>query len=394
MGAKYNYLIIGGGMAADAAAHGIREVDAEGSIGILSEDVDEPYARPALSKKLWTEPGFDWAEKVDLHTVADTNADIRLRTTVTKINPEALTVETSDGDEFGYTVLLIASGGHPKRIDLPDDERVIYFRSAEDYRRLRAFADAGATVAVIGGSYVGTELAAGLAQNGAKVTLVYPETVLTGGMLPPALAEKVEARFREAGVDLRPGTRVTSGSATGEGIDIALGSGGPSVTVDAVVSGLGIEPSTDFAEAAGLDVRDGIMVDTYLATSHRGIYAAGDVANYPDRILGQRRVEHVDNAQQMGRWAGHLMAGDVQPYTHTPYYYSDLFEFGYEAVGRVDASLEMIEDWKTPLEEGVVYYLDDGRVVGVLLWNVWDSTDAARDIIANGAPSAELAGAI
>lgn len=404
MGARYNYLIIGGGMAADAAARGIREIDADGSIGILSADIDPPYARPALSKKLWTEPGFDWAESVDLHTVNDTGADLRLRTEVTKINPVLTTVETRDGDEFGYDVLLIATGGVPTRIDLPDDDRVIYFRSAEDYRRLRAFADAEASVAVVGGGYIGTELAAALIQNGAKVTLIYPDAVLGGSVYPPDLAAHIEGRFRDAGVDLRPNARVMGGSISEESvagasntdgsISLELRGGGPAVRVDAVVSGLGITPVTDIAEAAGLDVRDGIVVDTYLATSHRGIFAAGDVANYPDRILGPRRVEHVDNAQSMGRWAGHLMAGDVQPYTHTPSYYSDLFDMGYEAVGRMDSSLELVEDWIEPLEQGVVYYLEDGLPVGVLLWNVWDRTDDARRIIADRVPRENLIGAI
>jgi 3-phenylpropionate/trans-cinnamate dioxygenase ferredoxin reductase subunit len=377
----YKYLIIGGGMVADAAARGIREVDEDGSIGILSEDVDEPYARPALTKKLWTDPDFGW-DQADLHTARDTRAHIRTRTRVTSLSPGSTLVTTENGDEVEYGLLLLATGGHPRRITLPDDDRVIYFRSASDYRRLRGFAAAGANVAVVGGGYIGMELAAALVQNGAKVTLVFPEHTLGAGMFPGNLASVFEAKYVEHGATLRPGVKVSSGEASPGGIALALDDGS-SLTVDAVVSGLGIEPSVDVAAEAGLDVRDGIVVDTYLATSLVRIYAAGDVAMYPDRLLGTRRVEHVDNAQEMGRVVGHNMAGDLMPYTHTPYFYSDIFDVSYEAVGRIDGGLETLADWADPLERGIVYYLDDGKVVGVLLWNISGRTDDARAVLAD-----------
>jgi NADPH-dependent 2,4-dienoyl-CoA reductase/sulfur reductase-like enzyme len=150
------------------------------------------------------------------------------------------------------------------------------------------------------------------------------------------------------------------------------------------VAGLGILPNTELAQAAGLSVDDGIVVDDLLQASRPGVFAAGDVASFPNAALAMRmRVEHEDNANTMGRQAGRNMAGAGERYMHLPYFYSDLFDLGYEAVGELDARLEVVSDWKEPYREGVVYYLRDGRVRGVLLWNVWGQVDRARELIAS-----------
>jgi 3-phenylpropionate/trans-cinnamate dioxygenase ferredoxin reductase component len=154
-----------------------------------------------------------------------------------------------------------------------------------------------------------------------------------------------------------------------------------------VVAGIGIQPNVELAKAAGLEVDNGIRVDRGLRTSRPDIYAAGDVANFHNPALDQRlRVEHEDNANTMGRLAGQAMAGRRVSYDHLPSFYSDLFELGFEAVGEVDARLETVADWKEPYREGVVYYLRDGRVRGVLLWNVWEQVDSARKLIAEAGP--------
>ncbi|HET9220930.1 MAG TPA: FAD-dependent oxidoreductase, partial [Roseiflexaceae bacterium] len=162
---------------------------------------------------------------------------------------------------------------------------------------------------------------------------------------------------------------------------------GRELLVDGVVAGIGIEPNTTLAQAAGLHVDNGIVVDSLLRTNHPDIYAAGDVANFANPALGKRlRVEHEDNANTMGKVAGRNMAGAQEAYDHLPFFYSDLFDLGYEAVGELDARLDMVADWKEPFREGVLYYLRDGRVRGVLLWNVWEQVDAARHLIAEPGP--------
>ncbi|MDU0366727.1 FAD-dependent oxidoreductase [Microbacterium sp. NPDC089180] len=377
----FDYLIVGGGMVADTAARGIREIDAEGSIGILSDDIDEPYTRPALSKKLWTDDEFTW-DKVPLGTAADTGADIRLRTRATAVRPEEHEVD-ADGETFSYGKLLLATGGKPVALPVDDasnGERVLSFRTAEDYRRLRALAEDVDRIAVVGGGYIGSELAAALVQNGVDTVLIHTGAVLGDAVFPAALAERFETLFRDAGVEIVAGSKVEGGSADADGVTLGL-ENGDEVRADAVVSGLGIEVATDLAEKAGLAVDDGVHVDAQLRASVDDVYAAGDVASYPDRLLGRRRVEHVDNANEQGKAAGRNLAGAAEPYTHTPYYYSAVFGIRYEAVGTLDSSLETVEDW-IDTDHGVVYYLDDDRVVGVLLWNVEEARDAARAVLA------------
>lgn len=159
------------------------------------------------------------------------------------------------------------------------------------------------------------------------------------------------------------------------------------IGADGVVAGIGIVPNVELARAAGLDLENGIKVDPSLRTSQPDIFAAGDAASFMNPTLGVRlRVEHEDNANTMGRMAGQSMAGKSVSYDHLPSFYSDLFDLGFEAVGEVDSRLETVADWKEPFREGVVYYLKDGRVRGVLLWNVWDQVDAARALIAEPGP--------
>ena len=159
------------------------------------------------------------------------------------------------------------------------------------------------------------------------------------------------------------------------------------LAVDRVVAGIGIRPNVELAQQAGLEVKNGIIVDRSLRTSHSDIYAAGDVANFHNPLLDQRmRVEHEDNANTMGRMVGQAMAGRQVSYDHLPLFYSDLFDLGYEAVGETDSRLETVADWKEPMREGVVYYLKGGRVRGVLLWNVWEQVEAARRLIAEPGP--------
>ncbi|SDQ97252.1 NAD(P)/FAD-dependent oxidoreductase [Microbacterium sp. cf332] len=398
---SYDYLIVGGGMVSDAAARGIREIDEAGTIGILSADVDEPYARPALSKKLWTDSDFTW-DQVPLGTASDADADVRLQSRVTAIDRDARWVETDAGDRFGYRRLLLATGARPREINVPESDRILFFRSAEDYRRLRELAVDGRRIVVVGGGYIGAELAAALVQNGVAVDLVFPGAVLGEDTFPRELAERYQALFVDGGVRLMAGRRVEgvepAASDTDGAVQVVLDDGSR-LRGDAVVLGLGASPVTDLAERAGLTVDDGVVVDETLQTSDAAIWAAGDIASYPDRLLGRTRVEHVDNAQEMGRAAGRAMAGGGEAYRHTPFFYSQVFGVRWEAVGTLDPELDTLVVEAGADETGprtVVYYRDaSGRPVGVLLWNVAEATDAARLVIADAPTSeAELRGRI
>jgi 3-phenylpropionate/trans-cinnamate dioxygenase ferredoxin reductase subunit len=382
MSHDYDYLIIGGGMTADTAAKGIREIDADGSIGIIGEESTAPFPRPALSKKLWTDDEFT-EDDAALGTADETGATLHLGARADTIDREARTVTTSTGDAFGYGRLLLATGGHPRQIPgLTPSDRVIYYRTLEHYHRLRAAVGDHPHVAVVGGGYIGTEIAAALVQNGSTVTLIHPDDVLGSRTFPPVVADEVQTMFTEAGVTVHGGAKVEGGSTSPDGVRLDL-SDGTTVAADLVVIGLGIEPAGVLARRSGLETSSdgGIVVDERLTTADPDVLAAGDVAEYPDRILGRRRVEHVDNANEMGATAGRILAGSDEVYDHTPMFYSDLFDAWYEAVGTLDASLrtEVVDK-----EDGgkVVYYVDGDEVVGVLLWKVGDGVEPAKKVLA------------
>ncbi|MEO6778417.1 MAG: FAD/NAD(P)-binding oxidoreductase, partial [Gemmatimonadaceae bacterium] len=245
----------------------------------------------------------------------------------------------------------------------------------------------GDRFAIIGGGFIGSELAASLAAIGKHPVLIFPGDAIGGRMYPPELAGYLNGLYSEKGVEVMSGTKVTGCERRGNQfvLQVTDGTGGSQrdVTVDGVVAGVGVEPNVELAQAAGLVVDDGIRVGASLCTNDPNIYAAGDIASSYDVSLGKwRRVEHADNASVMGGYAGVAMSGRAVAYDHLPFFYSDFFDLGYEAIGEVDSRLQMVADWKVKFREGVVYYLRDGRVRGVLLWNVWGQLDAARRLVA------------
>lgn len=400
-GARYDYLILGAGMAADAAARGIREIDPRGTIALLGKETTEPVARPALSKKLWTDPDFS-IDDVWLGTAAATGADLVLGEAADEVDLEGRTVTTDQGRLIGYERLLVTTGGEPRELDVEDwydSGRVVSFRTITDYWVLREYANDEARIAVVGGSFIAVELAVALVQQGVSTSMYCREDAPLASILPPSVTRRIAAAMESHGICLTTGVEVRGGEVEGSEGPVRLDlSSGDQRRYDLVVAGLGVEPATGPLVEAGLTADDdgGLVVDEYLRTSHPAVWAAGDVAVYPDRILGRSRIEHVDHAQESGRAAGRSMAGADEPYTHTPYFYSVLFDDFFEAVGTLDPTLDLVEDWhgeQEPTDRGVVYYgtlapASDGGdaldVHGVLLWNVEEAKDAARAVIAAG----------
>lgn len=377
----YNYLIIGGGMAAAAAVSGLRDHDKDGSIGIIAAEHEPPYDRPPLSKKLWS--GRKTLEAIYHELPAD--VAIHNGRKAQQLDPQQKRVLDDRGRRFTYDQLLLATGSTPRRFPFRADN-VIYFRTASDYRHLRQLADTHDRFAVIGGGFIGSEIAAALAMQGKQVTLIFPDPGIGSRLFPADLSTFLNDYYRQKGVEVMTGTAVTNITGSRTDLTVALDDG-RSLNVHGVVAGIGVTPNTALAEAAGLKVDNGIRVNEQLQTSDPHIFAAGDVANYPDGLLGtRRRVEHEDAANSMGRTAGQAMAGASVTYDYSPMFYSDLFDFGYEAVGELDARLEMVSDWQEPYQKGVIYYLRDDQVRGVLLWNTWDQVEAARTLIAERAP--------
>lgn len=373
---QYRYLIVGGGMTADAAAHAIREIDSSGSLGIISAEPHPPYNRPPLSKGLWKgDPESNVWRGTD-----KLGADLRLGRRVAAINPAKKTVTDDRGNTSTYEKLLLATGGTPRRLPMQTGQ-IIYYRTFDDYQRLRALADEKLRFVVLGGGFIGSEVAAALRIVGRDVTMIVPEDGIGARVYPADLSKFLVDYYREQGVEVRTGEGL-AGLQQSAGKVVVRTTQGHEVPTDVIVAGLGIQPNVELAEQAGLRVENGIVVDELLRTSAPDIYAAGDVANFFNPPLGTRlRVEHEDNANAMGAAAGRSMAGKGTPYTHLPFFYSDLFALGYEAVGELDPRLEVDAVWKEKFREGVIYYLKDGKVRGVLLWNTWGQVDNARGII-------------
>lgn len=378
---RYDHLIVGGGMSADAAARAIRETDPNATIGLIGAEPHPPYNRPPLSKGLWK---GDTVESIWRGT-ADAGVDLHLARDVTHLDAAAKQVTDSRGTVYAFGRLLLATGGTPRRLPAAPDD-VIYFRTLDDYRRLRDLAGSPRRFAVIGGGFIGSEVAAALRLQGRDVTMLVPEEGIGARVFPADLSHAITTYFRERGVEVRTGERVEHIQHNG-GHSVVTTATDAAFDADVVVAGLGIEPNVALALQAGLEVDNGIVVDAFLRSGHPDIFAAGDVASVFNAVLDARmRVEHEDSANAMGAQAGRNMAGSPAAYAHLPFFYSDLFDLGYEAVGDVDARLLTVSDWKVPFREGVVYYLRDGRVRGVLLWNVWGQVDAARQLIAEPGP--------
>lgn len=386
---RYDYLIIGGGMTAEAAAAGIRERDPKGTIGMISVETHAPYNRPPLTKALWKGDDLSTIGRhAEKHQVA-----LYSGRRATRLSPLNKQVTDDQGTTYSYGKLLLATGGAPRRLaNAPDG--ITYYRTLDDYNLVRAQVDAGDSFLVLGGGFIGAEIAAALRMHDRAVTMIVPGSGLGGRVFPEPLARFVAEYYREKGVTVRTGEsaeRIEHRSGQFE----VRSSTGATYRATQVIAGLGIVPSVELAQAAGLTVSDGIEVDRQLRTSDPSIYAAGDVASFMNPALGKRmRVEHEDNANTMGQMAGRNMAGGSESYDHLPFFYSDLFDLGYEAVGDLDARLDTFADWKTEFREGVIYYLEKGRVRGVLLWNTWGQVDAARTLIAEPGPftAADLKG--
>jgi 3-phenylpropionate/trans-cinnamate dioxygenase ferredoxin reductase subunit len=386
-GQLYTYVIVGGGLAGASAVQGIRERDENGSVLLIGGEKHLPYDRPPLSKKLWF--GKKKVEEIFVHDQEfyDQNGvELALSTKAVALDANQKTVTDDKGKGYRYKRLLLATGGTPRSLPIPggDLDGLYYYRYLDDYLRMRREAAAGKSALVIGGGFIGSEMAAALNVNELKVTMIFPESYLVQRVFPDYLGQAIQQHYLERGVKILTGDVPASLTRKGSTF-ITQTENGEQIESDLVVIGIGIVPAVELAEGAGLQTGNGTLVNEYLQTSHPDIYAAGDNALFPYQALEQQmRIEHWDNALNQGKWAGRNMAGAHEPFTYMPYFYSDLFEFGYEAVGDVNAELETFADWQKENDTGVIYYLKDGKVRGAMMCNVWGKLDAARELIRKG----------
>lgn len=384
---NYTYLIVGGGLAGASAAQAIRELDTKGSILLMGSEKHLPYDRPDLSKKLWF--GKKKLEQIFLHDQKfydENEIQVRPGSRIVELNAKLKSIKDDNGNTYRYDKLLLATGGVPRTLAIPggDLEGICYYRYLDDYLRIRKEAKEGKSAVVIGGGFIGSEIAAALNINKVNVSMIFPEPYLVQRVFPDYLGKAIQQHYIERGIKILNGDKPSSFVKNGDKFLIKT-SKGEQVESELLIIGVGITPLTDLAQQAGLKVGNGIVVNEFLQTSDPDIYAAGDNAFFPYQALGQNmRIEHWDNAVNQGKWAGRNMAGANEKYDYMPYFFSDLFEFGYEAVGEVDSQLETFADWQKENDTGVIYYLKDGKVRGAMMCNVWGKVDAARELIKKG----------
>lgn len=382
---KYDYVIVGAGRAGASAVKGVRKEDQEGSILLVGKEEQVPYNRPPLSKELLlSDKTVEEIKIEDEGYYLEQGVELELGTEITEVNPDKNLVTDDQGKSYKYGKLLLATGGSPRTLDIPGGQldEVNYYRYLDSYQSLSEQLSEASRAIVIGGGFIGSEIAAGLSLNDIKVSVIFPEDFLLERVLPKELAAIVQRDYEDRGVNVVKGdkpTRIRKGS---DGLEVKT-EGGRLLQGDLLIVGIGISPEVELAKTAGLDVYDGVEVDATLQTSDPDIYAAGDNAYFPFSALGEStRVEHWDNAKSQGVVAGGNMAGASKVYDYVPYFFSDLFDFGFEAVGDVSAELDNLIDWKKKGKKGVGYYLsEDGKVRGVLLLGVWGAKGDARDLI-------------
>lgn len=383
----YKYIIVGGGLAGGSAVSGIRESDGEGSILLLCKENVLPYERPPISKKVW----FDKKRIEDVFVkdgefYLQKGVDVGLGMSVAAVDPVGKMVTDDADNTYRYEKLLLATGGTPRTLDIPgaDAWDLCYYRYLNDYLRMRRGAGESRTALVIGGGFIGSEMAAALNLNKVAVTMVYPEPYLVQRVFPEGLGMHLQQLYIDRGIRIMS-RDVPASVEKRDGRFATTMKSGQTVESDILIVGVGIAPDVSLAEAAGLEVGNGVIVNEFLQTSNPDVYAAGDLAFLPYKALGDsRRIEHWDNALNQGTHAGRNMAGAGTPFEYMPYFFSDLFEFGYEAVGDVNSKLDVFADWQKENDTGVLYYLKDNRVRGVMTCNIYDKQDAARELIRKG----------
>ncbi len=379
--------IIGAGLAGAKAAEALRSEGFDGRIELFGEEPRPPYLRPPLSKDyLRGESDLARAFVRTEAWYAEQRIELRMVSRVTAIEPASRGVVLQDGRRAAFDRLLLATGAEPRRLDVPGAhlEGVFYLRTVADADAIRAAAAQARRAVVVGGGWIGAEVAASLRQQGLPVALVAEGSA----PLERALGIEVGTVYRELhaahGVDMVMRQRAVAfrGRITVEAVETA---DGRLIEGDLVVVGVGTRPRTELAVAAGLDVGDGIPVDEHLETGASGIFAAGDVAAAWHPVFGSRlRVEHWDNARRQGRVAARNMLGAAEPYVRIPYFYSDQYDLGMEYTGHSPSWDRVVFRGDPAGREFVAFWLEAGRVLAGMNANVWGVNEAIRALVASG----------
>ena len=387
---EVEFVVVGGGVAAAKAAEGIRAAGGEGPAVILAAEPELPYERPALSKEYLR--GQAGREKTRTHDEAwyrDHDVEVLLATRASTLDPATRTVTTEVGDQLHYgRGLVLATGAQPVHLGLPgeDLDGVYYLRTVDDAERLRAAISRAEHMVVVGGGFIGAEVAASATQMDTRVTLLERSDTLWTRAVGAELGRFFEAFLRDRGVHVRTRTGAERLEG-GEQVEAVALPDGSRLHADLVVIGVGVRPDTDLAERAGLPVGDGILVDRHLRAAE-GIWAAGDVAKAEHPQFGRIRVEHWAEALNQGLLAGRNLAGAGERYDRVPYFFSDQFDLSLSYLGHAREWDRLVVRGSREVEAArfVAWYLHQGTPLAALIVNHWDAEGPVRELIRRGQP--------
>jgi NADPH-dependent 2,4-dienoyl-CoA reductase/sulfur reductase-like enzyme len=379
-------VIVGAALAGAKTAEALREQGASAPIVLIGDEDELPYERPPLSKGyLAGEASFDDAVVHPEQWYADQRIELRRGTRVTAVDRDARAVELAGGERVPYGALVLATGSEPRRLPVPGADTALTLRSRADSDAIRATFGAGRRLAVVGGGWIGLEVAAAARAAGTEVTVLEAAELPLLGVLGPEMAAVFADLHREHGVQLRLGVSIEA--IDGSGVRLADGT---TVAADTVVLGVGVRPRTELAEAAGLAVDNGVLVDAALRTSDPAIFAVGDIANHDHPVLGRRiRVEHWAAALNQPATAAAALLGREASYTDLPYFFTDQYDLGMEYIGYAPAGsyARVVTRGETAKREFVAFWLDDAdRIVAAMNVNVWDVVDEIKPLIADRTP--------
>lgn len=377
-----NIVIVGGGLAGAKTAEALRSQDYGGPVTILTAESHLPYERPPLSKDyLAGKAPFEDALVHPAEWYDEHDVELRREARVTAVQPGKRQVELADGSRLGYGALVLATGSVPRRLPIAGGDAALTLRNREDSDAIRSSFGPGRRLVVIGGGWIGLEVAAAARGKGTEVTILEAAAQPLLAVLGPEMAAVFADLHRAQGVDLR--TEVSVAEITDSGVRLADGT---QFAADAVVMGVGVRPATELAEAAGLVVDNGVLVDGTLRTGDPAIYAVGDIANHDHPVLGQRvRVEHWANALNQPGAAAAAILGGTEPYTELPYFFTDQYDLGMEYVGHAVAGsyARVVTRGDVAAREFVAFWLDDtDHVLAAMNVNVWDVVDEVKPLIA------------
>jgi NADPH-dependent 2,4-dienoyl-CoA reductase/sulfur reductase-like enzyme len=393
MPAEPAFVIIGASLAGAKAAEALREEGFTGSIVLIGAEEVRPYERPPLSKGVLL--GNDDESSVFVHDenwYSEHDVDLRLGVEATAIDRGARQVRLSDGTSVSYDKLLITTGASPRKLKLPPLGGVHYLRSLEDARLLRETLKAGGQVVIAGSGWIGLETAAAAREYGCEVTVVEPEPGPLHRSIGPELGEVFRRLHASHGVTFRFGEGVAElvgGQGDGGKVTAVRTTSGAELPASLVIVGIGAVPNSQLAADAGLDVDNGILTDDAMRTSDPDIYAAGDVANSFNPLLGRRlRVEHWGNALAGGPAAAKSMLGQEVSYALVPYFFSDQYDLGMEAAGLSEPGRydEVVFRGDPGSLEFIAFWLSGGAVIAGMNVNVWDVNDDIQALIRSGRP--------